>query len=260
MIHEWNPERDLGPDVPIGHASPGAEVYVLDERRWRTPVGAWGELYVRRPGMAQGYLHLPDDSAERFVTVDRTAVRRCIAPATVCAWSTARSCTAVGSTISSRSAVSGWSQARSKRRSWPIPTSPVPWCACGRPRMIGCSGVFGAASAPTCRASRSTTGCVRCVARSRSSHRRPRAGSVISRTSTVSSNEPGLGARASTTASTCSRAARTRPTRSTNSWRGAGGCTPSRSTTGSSPTVPRRTFGAASPTWGSPTSSPPPTR
>ena len=71
MIHEWDPERDLGPDVPIGHASPGAEVYVLDERQRRTPVGAWGELYVRRPGMAQSYLDLPDVSAERFVTIDQ---------------------------------------------------------------------------------------------------------------------------------------------------------------------------------------------
>ncbi len=71
MIHEWDPERDLGPDVPIGHASPGAEVYVLDERQRRTPVGAWGELYVRRPGMAQSYLGLPDVSAERFVTIDQ---------------------------------------------------------------------------------------------------------------------------------------------------------------------------------------------
>ena len=70
MIHEWNPADDHGPDVPIGRAAPGAEVYVLDARQRRTPVGAWGELYVRRPGMAQGYLNLPDASAERFVTVD----------------------------------------------------------------------------------------------------------------------------------------------------------------------------------------------
>ena len=70
MLHEWNPANDRGPDVPIGRAAPGAEVYVLDARQRRTPVGAWGELYVRRPGMARGYLNLPDASAERFVTVD----------------------------------------------------------------------------------------------------------------------------------------------------------------------------------------------
>ncbi len=70
MIHEWDPVRDSGPDVPIGRAAPGAEVHVLDARQQRTPVGAWGELYVRRPGMAQGYLGLPEASAERFVTID----------------------------------------------------------------------------------------------------------------------------------------------------------------------------------------------
>ena len=70
MIHEWDPTRDLGTDVPIGHASAGAEVYVLDGRLRRTPVGAWGELYVRRPGMALGYLHRPELTAERFVTID----------------------------------------------------------------------------------------------------------------------------------------------------------------------------------------------
>jgi len=70
MIHEWDPERDLGSDVPIGGAAPGAEVYVLDECRRRTPIGVWGELYVRRPGMARGYLNLPEATAERFVTID----------------------------------------------------------------------------------------------------------------------------------------------------------------------------------------------
>ncbi len=70
MIHEWDRDRDRGTDVPIGHASPGAQVHVLDERHHRTPVGAWGELYVRRPGMAAGYLNLPELSAERFVTID----------------------------------------------------------------------------------------------------------------------------------------------------------------------------------------------
>ncbi len=70
MIHEWNRDRDRSTDVPIGHACPGAQVYVLDERLHRTPVGVWGELYVRRPGMADGYLNLPEVSADRFVTID----------------------------------------------------------------------------------------------------------------------------------------------------------------------------------------------
>ena len=69
MLHLWNSERDAGADVPIGTATPGAEVYVLDRYRQATPVGTWGELYVRRPGMATGYLNLPDLSAARFAPV-----------------------------------------------------------------------------------------------------------------------------------------------------------------------------------------------
>ncbi len=70
MLHRWDPERDRGTDVPIGRASPGAEVFVLDRYGRRSPVGAWGELYVRRPGMAEGYLHLPEQSAARFAEIE----------------------------------------------------------------------------------------------------------------------------------------------------------------------------------------------
>ena len=70
MIHEWVPELDLDPDVPIGHAAPGSEIRVLDRYGQLTPTGAWGELYVRRAGMAQGYLNRPDISSERFVRLD----------------------------------------------------------------------------------------------------------------------------------------------------------------------------------------------
>ncbi len=66
MIHEWDPDGDIGPDVPIGRAAPGAEVFVLDRYGRPTPPGAWGELWVRRPGMPAGYLDRPALSAERF--------------------------------------------------------------------------------------------------------------------------------------------------------------------------------------------------
>lgn len=69
MIHEWDQQNDSGPDVPIGTACPGAEVAVLDPCGQPSLVGSWGELYVRRPGMADGYLGLPELSAERFAPV-----------------------------------------------------------------------------------------------------------------------------------------------------------------------------------------------
>jgi amino acid adenylation domain-containing protein len=67
MIHEWSPEDDIGVDVPIGHACPGSEIRILDADRHLAPTGSWGELYVRRPGMAQRYLDPSEPSNERFV-------------------------------------------------------------------------------------------------------------------------------------------------------------------------------------------------
>ena len=74
MIHEWDSAVDLAPDVPIGHAAPGSRVTVLDRFGQLTPTGAWGELWVHRPGMAQSYLHREDQSAERFVDLDERVV------------------------------------------------------------------------------------------------------------------------------------------------------------------------------------------
>jgi amino acid adenylation domain-containing protein len=70
MVHEWSPDDDLGVDVPIGHACPGSEIRILDADRHLAPTGSWGELYVRRPGMAQRYLDPSEPSNERFVELD----------------------------------------------------------------------------------------------------------------------------------------------------------------------------------------------
>jgi amino acid adenylation domain-containing protein len=70
MVHEWSRDDDHGVDVPIGHACPGSELRILDADGHPTPTGAWGELFVRRPGMAQHYLNRPDLSSERFVDLD----------------------------------------------------------------------------------------------------------------------------------------------------------------------------------------------
>lgn len=74
MLHEWDPTTDdvdgRSVDVPIGIATPGAEIHVLDARGCPTPPGAWGELYVWRTGMAAGYLGLPDATREKFAPVD----------------------------------------------------------------------------------------------------------------------------------------------------------------------------------------------
>jgi amino acid adenylation domain-containing protein len=70
MVHEWSPDDDRGVDVPIGHACPGTEIRILDADGHLAPTGSWGELYVRRPGMAQAYLDPTEPSNRRFVELD----------------------------------------------------------------------------------------------------------------------------------------------------------------------------------------------
>ncbi|MEO1064380.1 MAG: amino acid adenylation domain-containing protein [Actinomycetota bacterium] len=70
MIHRFDPDADTGADVPIGTPTPGSEVLILDAALHPVPVGSWGELWVRRAGMAEAYLNRPALSAERFVVLD----------------------------------------------------------------------------------------------------------------------------------------------------------------------------------------------
>ena len=64
-------EIRAGEPVAIGRPVEGLEAWVLDDALEEVAGGEWGELCVSGAGLARGYLHRPQETAEKFVTHPR---------------------------------------------------------------------------------------------------------------------------------------------------------------------------------------------
>ncbi|MER6051817.1 amino acid adenylation domain-containing protein [Streptomyces sp. NPDC001793] len=65
----WSTSHPVtGPGHAIGRPLSNTRAYVLDERLRPVPIGVPGELCLAGDGVASGYLHRPELTAERFVT------------------------------------------------------------------------------------------------------------------------------------------------------------------------------------------------
>jgi len=54
-------------NTPIGRPVQNTEIYILDNYLQIVPVGIPGEIYISGVGLAQGYLHQPDLTKEKFI-------------------------------------------------------------------------------------------------------------------------------------------------------------------------------------------------
>jgi amino acid adenylation domain-containing protein len=63
-------DYDQGSVLSIGKAIANTRTYILDKHNQPLPPGIPGELCIAGAGLAQGYLHRPETTAEKFITLE----------------------------------------------------------------------------------------------------------------------------------------------------------------------------------------------
>jgi tyrocidine synthetase-3 len=66
----YHVQRDFQHNVPIGKSISNSTAFIMDQDQRLVPAGIFGELCVGGPGVARGYVNLPDMTADKFVPFD----------------------------------------------------------------------------------------------------------------------------------------------------------------------------------------------
>ena len=64
---EGVPEARQSSTVPIGRPLANTQIYLLDSKKQPTAIGVPGEVYIGGAGLARGYFHRPQLTAEKFI-------------------------------------------------------------------------------------------------------------------------------------------------------------------------------------------------